>query len=375
MVAVRHRALAVGLCAVTWAATTAVPGRAAPSSGTASGARIETYAGRGETGYSGDGGPARSASFNEPRSVAIDSAGVVYVADSFNHCVRRIGADGGITTVAGTGVAGYSGDGGPAAQAQLDWPQSVAVDPAGRWLFIADTSNHRVRLVDLASGLISTVAGTGTGGFSGDGGPATQATLISPKDVLLLGDGSWLVADSGNDRVRRVSPAGDIVTVAGAGAPGYSGDGGPATAAQFDGPRGLAADGAGNVYIADDNNDRVRRVGPDGIVVTVAGNGTTGFGGDGGPAGAAALNRPRDVVVGPDGTLYVADSANHRVRVVAPDGTISTLAGTGRGSYGGDGGPANKASLFLPRGLDRGPGGDIYVADTYNDRVRRIPPG
>jgi sugar lactone lactonase YvrE len=360
----------VGATPVAGAAPRKAAAEPAPS-----GARIDTTAGRGETGYSGDGGPARSAMLNEPRSVAVDGAGIVYLADSLNHCVRRVDLEGRITTLAGTGVAGYSGDGGPAASAQLDWPQGVAVEQTGRYLFIADTSNHRIRLVDLTTGMISTAAGTGVSGFSGDGAVATGAALNAPKGVLTGPDGTWWIADSGNDRVRQVSPSAVIVTIAGTGAAGFSGDGGQATLAQFDGPRGLARDAAGNLYIADDNNDRVRRVGPDGVVATVAGNGTTGFAGDGGPATGAALARPRDLVVTSAGDLYIADSANNRIRHVSPAGVIGTISGTGRASYGGDGGPAAKASLFLPRGLGLAPNGDLYVADTYNDRVRRITAG
>lgn len=359
----RRWALAVAL-ALVGAAT-------GPAHGAATG-RIDTVAGDGQRGYRGDGGSARAALLNEPRHVAVDAAGIVYIVDTFNHRIRRVDASGVITTLAGTGVAGYSGDGGPAASAQIDWPHAAALDRAGGSLYLADTANHRIRRVDLAGGTIATVAGTGTAGFGGDGGPAASALLHDPKGLAVGPGGELYIADSGNDRIRRVDPAGNITTVAGNGATGYGGDGGPAVQAALNGPRSLAVDGAGNLYVADDNNDRVRRIDPSGTIITYAGSGVNGYSGDAGPAVSAALNRPRGVAVDAAGHLYVADSENHCIRMVDPAGTITTIAGTGREGFGGDGGVAADSRLFSPRGVAVAAAGDVYVADTYNSRIRRI---
>ena len=333
---------------------------------------IRTVAGSNQRGFSGDGGSAVSAAFDQPRAAAAGPDGTVYIADTFNHRIRRVDPGGAVTTLAGTGQAAFSGDGGPASAATLHWPHGVAVDPGGAGLYIADSANHRIRRVDLASGVIMTVAGNGTAGWAGDGGPAVAAQLQDPKAVWAAASGDLYVADSGNERIRRVDPSGTISTIAGTGIQGYSGDGGPALAAQFDGPRGLAGDGVGNLYVADDNNNRVRRIDPSGIMTTLAGTGTPAFSGDGGPARAAELNHPRGVAVDGRGNVFIADSMSHRVRMVDPGGVISTVAGCGRQGFGGDGGPATVARLFEPRGVAVNAAGHLFVADTYNDRIRRV---
>ena len=350
-----------------------VSGSTKPSAAADSGGGvIRTVAGSNQRGYSGDGGSATSAAFDQPRATTAGPDGTVYIADTFNHRIRRVDPGGAVTTLAGTGQAAFSGDGGPASGATLHWPHGVAVDPAGAALYIADAANHRIRRVDLASGVITTVAGGATAGWAGDGGPATAAQLQDPKAVWAAPSGDLYIADSGNERIRRVDPSGTISTIAGTGVQGYSGDGGPAIAAQFDGPRSLTGDGAGNLYIADDNNNRVRRIDPSGIVTTLAGTGTPAFSGDGGPARAAELNHPRGVAVDGRGDVFIADSMNHRIRMVDPGGVISTVAGCGRQGFGGDGGPATVARLFEPRGVAVNAAGHLFVADTYNDRIRRV---
>ncbi len=333
---------------------------------------ISTIAGTGQSGFAGDGGPATAARLNLPYALALDSTGNVYVADRDNHRVRRIGPNGIITTFAGSGEAGFSGDGGPAAAARLNAPQGVAVDAAGN-LYVADFLNHRVRRI-APEGSISTIAGTGEAGDSGDGGPATAAQLNRPIGVAVGPAGEVYVADSTNRRVRRIDPAGGMATVAGGYHGGFSGDGGPATAARFNTPRAVAVDAAGNLYVADTFNNRVRRIDPAGVISTIAGTGEAGYSGDGGPAKAARLNVPRAVAVDAAGNLYVADTFNDRVRRIDPAGVISTIAGTGEAGYSGDGGPAKAARLNSPRGIAVDAAGNLYVADTFNNRVRRIDP-
>jgi DNA-binding beta-propeller fold protein YncE len=333
---------------------------------------IRTVAGSNTRGFGGDGGSATSAAFDQPRAAAVGPDGSVYIADTFNHRIRRVDPGGAVTTLAGTGHAAFSGDGGPANAATLHWPHGVAVDPGGTALFIADSANHRIRRVDLASGVIVTVAGGPTPGFGGDGGPAVAAQLEDPKAVWVAPSGDVYIADSGNERIRRVDRSGTISTIAGTGVPGYSGDGAAAVSAQFDGPRGVAGDSSGNLYVADDNNNRVRRIDPSGVVTTLAGTGAAGFSGDGGPARSAQLNHPRGVAVDGRGHVFVADSMNARIRMVDPAGVISTVAGCGRHGFGGDGGPATVARMFEPRGVSVNAAGHLFVADTYNDRIRRV---
>jgi sugar lactone lactonase YvrE len=339
-------------------------------SGFAQSGIITTYAGDGTYGFSGDGGPATSAMLAAPEGVAEDTAGNLFIADSWNSNVRKVTPGGVISTVAGNGNPGYSGDGGPAASAMLNYPTGVAVDAAGN-LFIADYGNDRIRMVT-PSGIISTVAGNGTAGFSGDGVPANSAQLNGPTGVAVDAAGNLFIADEHNNRVREVNPGGVISTVAGNGTGGYSGDGGPATSAELYYPAGVAVDTAGNLFIADEINDRIRMVTPGGVISTVAGNGIFGFSGDGGPATSAELYYPAGVAVDTAGNLFIADTWSNSVRKVTPGGVISTVAGNGTGGYSGDGGPATSAELYYPSGVAVDAAGNLFIADFNNQRVRMV---
>ncbi|MEW2121908.1 RICIN domain-containing protein [Streptomyces sp. NPDC005474] len=342
----------------------------AATSGKDSAPWISTVAGTGVAGFEGDNEPAVSAQLDHPYGIAVDSSGTLYFSDFGNHRVRKITADGTISSVAGTGSEGYGGDNGPAVQAQLNRPREVAVDSAGA-IYITDSGNHRVRKVT-ADGTITTVAGTGTAGFSGDDGPATAAQLNGPLGVAVHSTGVLYVAEYHNHRVRKITTDGTISTVAGTGKAGFGGDGGPATSAQLHHPYGLAVDSAGDLYIADGQNHRVRKVTADGTITTVAGTGTASFGGDGGPATSGQLNLPVGMVVDSTGVLYVAEYRNHRVRKITADGTITTVAGTGIAGISGDDGPATSGQLNLPYGLAVDCVDTLYIADHRNHRVRKV---
>lgn len=331
---------------------------------------IATVAGNGSASYSGDSGLATAAALNHPRGIAVDSAGNIYVADLDNSRIRRIGTDGMITTVAGIGEAGFGGDGGAATAALLNRPQAVAVDASGN-LIIADTQNRRIRRVD-ALGIISTIAGTGVEGYSGDGGPAASAMIQQAVDLAADGAGNVYFADSSGHRIRRISSNGIITTVAGTGVAGSLGDGSSATVAQLNFPVSVAVDSKNNIYIADGDNFRIRVVlDANSNIYTVAGSGTSGFSGDGGPALSARLNYALGVRVDSSGRIFIADSANNRVRVV--NGlNISTLAGTGTDGYSGDGGPAASAMLNFPWALALDNAGNLLLGDRVNSRVRKI---
>ncbi|HEX6290918.1 MAG TPA: SMP-30/gluconolactonase/LRE family protein [Herpetosiphonaceae bacterium] len=336
---------------------------------------ITRVAGTNTAGYGrpGDNIPATQAKLYLPYDVAPSADGSLYIADERNALIRRVGPDGIITTVAGTeGTAGFSGDSGPAINAQLNGPESVALSPDGS-LYIADTRNNRIRRIG-PDGIITTVVGTATWGFSGDGGPAINAQLDWPTDLSVAADGSLYIADAGNNRIRKVSPNGIITTVAGSGDWGFSGDGGPALNAQFDWPQGIALAADGSLYIADAYNDRIRKVAPNGIITTVAGTDTDGFSGDGGPATAAELDYPHAVAVARDGSVYVSDYSNRRVRRIGPDGVIWTVAGTGAWGDGGDGFVATRAQLGGPAGLAVDAADHLYIADMDTNRVRRMQP-
>ncbi len=434
---------------------------------------ISTVAGTGEAGYSGDGGPAREARLRSPRSLCLLPDGTLLIADSANSRLRRVDAEGNLQTVAGLGEPGMTGDGGSALAARLFLPVSVVATAEAVWM--VDSFDNRIRYIATADGIIRTVpgtggggavaarglaagvnagpvtvlegpnrrvsrvnasglvstlagggawppavhgqlasralllnphgilpgpegevyiaeteahrvlrlnpdqtltvlAGTGVAGFSGDGGPGTSAQLNSPTGLVLDAAGNLYISDSRNNRVRRLSPTGIITTFAGGGVGEGSGDGGPATQARLFGPRGLAFDSAGHLYIVEQGINRIRRVALDGIITTVAGLGQAGFSGDGGPAVNARIWAPDGLTVDEDGHLFFADTFNHRVRRIAPDGIITTVAGTGVPGYEGDGGPALQARLHYPRGVVVAPDGALYVGDSLNHRIRRIRP-
>ena len=289
----------------------------------------------------------------------MDSAGNLYIADHDNNRIRKV-SNGVITTIAGGDGNGFSGDGGLATSAYLYGPGGVAVDFAGN-LYIADTGNQRIRKV--TNGVITTVAGSGTAGFSGDNGPATTARLNGPRDVAVDFAGNLYIADTDNQRIRKVAN-GVITTVAGSGTAGFSGDNGAATGAQLNGPRGVAMDSAGNLYIADADNHRIREV-SNAIITTIAGV-SQGFGGDNGPATSAHMYYPGGIAVSAVGNLYIADQGNNRIRRVS-DGVITTLGGNGEAGLSGDNGPATSAQLFTGHGIAVNTAGDLYVADNRND--------
>jgi sugar lactone lactonase YvrE len=386
---------------------------------------IYTIAGNGQRGYAGDGGPATAAAFSSPYFVTADAAGNVVISDSGNNRIRVVAAGtgtfygqamtaGDIYTVAGDGTAGFAGDGSAATSAELDWPRGVAVDGAGD-LLIADAVNGRVRIVPaqtgslygkaMTAGDIYTIGGVGPQGFSGDGGPATRAKLDYPGSVVTDPHGNPVIADTHSNLVRVVAAssgsfygqamtAGDIYAVAGNGTAGFAGDGGPAAAAELNLPGGASADSAGNLVVADTGNNRVRVVAAAtgtfyhqamtaGHIYTIAGNGTAGFAGDAGPATAAELNGPGWAVADTAGNVVVADTGNNRVRVVAARtgtfyhqamtaGHIYTIAGNGTAGFAGDAGPATAAELNSPNGLAFDPAANLLIADYLNDRVRVV---
>jgi sugar lactone lactonase YvrE len=328
---------------------------------------ITSVAGNGTRGFSGDGGPAIQAGLKGPTHAAFDQEGNFYIADFVNWRVRKVDHNGIITTVAGNGSYNYSGDNGPATSAGVT-PKGIALDAAGN-LYIADF-NSRVRKVDL-NGIITTIAGNGNQGFSGDGGPATLAELGPPYAVAFDLRGNLYIADTENSRVRKVDLNGIISTIAGNGSEGDSGDSGPATQAELITPYDVAADAAGNLYIAEVLGNRVRKVDANGIITTFAGNGNEGFSGDGGPATQAELGWPSGVAVDAAGNVYIADSLIPRIRRVDTHGTIKTIAGMGILQYSGDGGPATQAGID-PLSVAIDSSGDLYLPDSYNNRIRKV---
>ena len=334
---------------------------------------IDTVAGNGAWIYTVDGGLATQTPIFLPTGMVADAAGNLYLSDSNNNRLRSVNAKGVISTVAGTGSPGYSGDGGPATMAAINTPAGIVIDGAGD-LYFADTGNHAIRRIDATTHVITTVAGTpAVQGYSGEGTPATAATLSLPQGLAFDAAQNLYIADTGNNVVRVVSASnGFIHTVAGTGTAGYSGDGHAATSARLDSPWSVAIGNDGSLYIADLTNNVVRKVSA-GIISTIAGNGTAGFSGDGQAGTSAQLNAPASVVFDPAGNMYIADSGDNRVREIsASTQTIRTITGTDSEQFAGDTGPANLASLYGPYALFLDQAGDLFIADMFHNRVRRI---
>lgn len=331
---------------------------------------IITVAGNGDAGYTGDNVAATATALNRPVYVATDPAGNFYIADQDNNRIRKVGLQGQVTTVAGTGNASFSGDGGPATAADLNNPTGVYIDRVGD-ILIADVGNSRIRKVD-TNGVITTVAGSGAQGYGGDGGPATSAQFFNPVRCISDTLGNIYIADQSNHRVRKVDASGIITTFAGTGVAGSSGDGGPATAAELDNPTAVAIDDAGYIYIADQFNHKIRKVDPSGVITTIAGTGQASFSGDGGPAIDATLNYPGSLIVDSSGNIFFCDDTNFRVREISAAGIINTIAGNGTQGFSGDGGPATSAELNGQFGIAIDPSGNVLIADFGNNRIRSI---
>ena len=334
---------------------------------------ITTLAGTGERGYAGDGGPAVAALLSEPFMCAFDTAGNLYFAEAMNHCIRRVDRETGvIATIAGTGAEGYSGDGGPATEATFNQPYSLQVDAKGD-VYVVDRLNYVIRKIDAATGIITSVAGTGEQAYGGDGRPAVHAKFREPNDCFLDGRGGLLIADVQDQRIRRLDLASGIITTfAGNGAKERHGDGLPATEASILGARAVCMDRAGNTYIAEREGNGIRKVNANGVMSTVAGTGEFGYSGDGGPALAATWGGPKAIRCDHDGNLLVVDTENHAIRRIdAATGIVTTIAG-GRLGGDGDGGPAGEAAMDRPHGLEVDASGNIYIADSNNHRVRVV---
>ncbi|HEX5025244.1 MAG TPA: NHL repeat-containing protein, partial [Agriterribacter sp.] len=331
---------------------------------------ISTYAGTGQGGYSGNGGPATAAQLSDPLGVCADAAGNIYIADHSNHVIRKVSTDGSISNFAGSGEYGYSGDGGLAVDASLEYPFGLYADKSGN-IYFTDRLRCVVRKVD-GSGIITTVAGSGVSGYAGDGGLATNARLHAPMGIGGDGDGNIYIVEFVNLIVRKLSRDGVITTFAGNRRVGYTGDGGPAVNASFNSPVGIWVDEQGNVFVADTDNFAIRKINKSGTITTVAGNGTRGYTGDGGLAKAAQLKSPYGVYVNEKGELYIGDSGNGVIRKVNTSGIIETYAGNGIKDYSGDGGLPLDAAFIAPTFLCEDKDANLYIADGQSHVLRKI---
>ena len=344
---------------------------------------VSTVAGSGPTGsyeggFFGDGARATEAVIDGPKGIFLDANGNLYIADAGNHRLRRVDATSAVIgTLAGNGEAGYTGDGGLGPEVALNGVSTVWADRVGN-IYFADTGNHRIRLVDAVTGIVSTVVGSGRSGLSGDGGLATAARLNAPAGICLDAGGNIYIADTENHRIRKVTTrTGVITTIAGSGSigatsGGFSGDNGEATTARLNLPGAVFVDGKGGIYLCDTGNNRIRSIDASGRITTVAGTGTTGFEGDGGPAVSARLNKPASIFADDGNSLYISDTGNNRIRKVNESGIISTIAGDGTPGFSGERGPATGASLNAPEGIFGDRAGHLYISDSGNSRVRRV---
>jgi sugar lactone lactonase YvrE len=334
---------------------------------------MTTYVGTGSSGFSGDGGKATEARLNVPAGLAFDRSGNLYIADRNNHRIRKVDTRGTITTIAGTGTAGFSGDGGLATQAQLNLPSGVALDGKGN-IFISDRSNNRIRVID-SKGKILTYAGSGNDGFRGDNGPALKASIDRPFGIALDRKGNLYIADRRNNRVRKVNTQGIITTVAGDGGYFMMGDNGPAYRASIAGPTGVVVDDQGTLYIADRENNRIRAVDSEGMISTVVGTGQQDYNGDSEVGRDTNLHLPFGVALTPDGKLLVVDRSHYRIRSIdLKRGSVKTIAGNGKKMFAGDGGPATGASLSFPHGIAVDKKDNVLISDKGNYRIRKISP-
>ena len=333
---------------------------------TESGWKIDTIAGTGQPGHGGDGNPAGETQLEVPVGLAVDKSGNIFISEHYGQRIRRVDPSGTIDTIAGTGEPSYGGDGGPAVEARFSFPSGVAVDHSGN-LFIADTGNNRIRRVD-AAGTVATVAGSGEWRW-GTEGRAVEVPMERPRSIAVDTSGNLYIVALGASGIRRVDVTGNMNWV-----PGSSDDKGPEGEHRPSRDRGLAVDHTGNVYIANIDNNYVRRVDNTGLASVFAGNRKPGYGGDGGPATEAQLNYPLGLAADTDGSVYIADSGNHRIRRVDPSGIITTIAGTGKPGYSGDGGPAVEAQLASPVAVAVDTSGKVYIADLGNYRIRVLTP-
>ncbi len=330
---------------------------------------ITTVAGGGAS--FGEGGSATNAQLHSPSGVAVDNNGNIYIVDNSSHCIRKVDTNGIITTVVGTAcVSGSTGDGGLAINAELSCPEDVAVDSAGN-IYIADRHNHRIRKVTISDGKINTVAGNGNYGYSGDNNFATAAQLNNPTGVAVDSSRNIYIADGDNYCIRKVTTGGIINTIAGNGTKGYSGENVDATTAKLNEFCGVTVDN-GNIYIADTNNDRIRKVDINGIITTVAGTGTRDYNGDNISSCTANLYYPHGTYIDIAGNIYIADMGNERIRKVDTNGIITTIAGKGTPGYSGENVDATTAELHTPNSVDMDSSGNIYIADRYNHRIRKL---
>lgn len=331
----------------------------------------QTLVGTGQAGYTGDGGPATKALLNQPFHCEVDGRGNLYVAEAFNHCVRKVNLQTGvITTVAGNGKKGYTGDGGPATQATFNEPYAVVVDGQNN-LFIADRLNVVVRKVDGQTGIVTTIAGTGKKGYGGDGGPGAKALMIEPNDCFLDGKGGLLIADVGDWRIRRLDLASGVITtfadtgrpkVKGKPARSSIGDGGPANKAIVVGARAVCVDGQGNTFICEREGSSIRKVNARGIITTIGGTGQWGDSGDGGDAKTATFKGPKGIRCDKDGHIFIVDTENHSVRRIdAKTNVVTTVAGGRKGK--------DNVGMDRPHGCVVDTQGTLYIADSNNHRV------